>query len=137
VTPGEKLFPADPRKAAEVEQWISIGNSVVDPCFIRRYVVPYVFAKDGVPDRAKIDAAAEEMKPVLAKLDDRLSKKPFLGGDSYSYADANVTPMLFYLGRFPEGKAALAEATHVASYLRRMMDRPSFGAAKPPPPPQN
>jgi hypothetical protein len=35
--------PADPVKAAQVEQWVSIVNTHIDPLWLRQYLRAYVF----------------------------------------------------------------------------------------------
>src|ERR1700722_15029592 len=57
VFPGPSLAPADPVTAAQVEQWLSIVCTAVDPVFLRQYFGAYVFpgTPDGKPDRARID----------------------------------------------------------------------------------
>ena len=129
--PGLRLFPSDPRKAAEVERWISVANTECDGPIIRRYVVPIVFAKDGKPDEAVVAKAAKALPPLFARLDAQVARNPYLAGDAFSYADCAITPMLFYAGRFPEGKEALSAAPHLQAYLGRMMERPSVRASAP------
>src|SRR6516225_10286857 len=43
VFPGAKLMPADPVVAAQVEQWISLVNTHIDPVWVRQYLRGYVF----------------------------------------------------------------------------------------------
>src|SRR3954471_15148299 len=38
---GPALIPADPARAAEIEQWISIVNTTVDPVWMRQYLAAY------------------------------------------------------------------------------------------------
>src|SRR3954451_9625735 len=54
---GPQLFPADPRRAALVEQWVSLFNTVIDRTLIRTYLFAYIAPKtaDG-PDREAIAA---------------------------------------------------------------------------------
>jgi glutathione S-transferase len=138
VFDGPKVIPEDPAKAAKVEQWVSLGNVEIDKLFIRQYVVPYVFPKEpGKPDMGAIKAAAEKMKPQVEVLDKAVAKTGYLAGDSFTLADINILPMLFYANRFDEGKALLGAANNLAAYMERHFARPSFQASKPPPPPKS
>jgi glutathione S-transferase len=136
VFDGPKLIPDDPAHAAQVEQWVSLGNVEFDKLMIRQYVVGYVFPKDGKPDMAAIGAAAEKMKPQVAVLD-RAVANGYLAGDGFTLADINILPMLFYVNRFEEGKAILGAAKNLSAYMERHFARPSFKASMPPPPPKN
>ena len=59
----------------------------------------------------------------------------YLAGDSFTLADINILPMLFYVNRFEEGKAILGAAKNLSAYMERHFVRPSFQKSKPPPPP--
>ena len=135
VFDGPKVIPEDPKAAAKVEQWVSLGNVEFDKLMIRQYVVGYAFPKEpGKPDMAAIGAAAEKMKPQVAVLDRAVADTGYLAGDGFTLADINILPMLFYVNRFEEGKAILAGAKNLSAYMERHFARPSFQAAKPPPP---
>ena len=47
---GPRLVPAEPAAAAQVEQWVSIVNTHVDPIWLRQYAGAYMFP--GTPDGA-------------------------------------------------------------------------------------
>ena len=135
VFDGPKVIPDDPKLAAQVEQWVSLGNVEFDKLMIRQYVVGYAFAKDGKPDMAAIGAAAEKMKPQVAVLDRAVASTGYLAGESFTLADINILPMLFYVNRFEEGKAILGAAKNLSAYMERHFSRPSFRASAPPRPP--
>ena len=105
------------------------------PAKFKRQVVGYAFAKDGKPDMAAIGAAAEKMKPQVAVLDRAVASTGYLAGESFTLADINILPMLFYVNRFEEGKAILGAAKNLSAYMERHFARPSFKASAPPPPP--
>ena len=133
---GPKVIPDDPKLAAQVEQWVSLGNVEFDKVMIRQYVVGYVFPKDGKPDMAAIGEAAQRMKPQVEVLDRAVARTGHLVGDSLTLADINILPMLFYANRFEEGKALFSGAKNLSAYMQRHFARPSFQASKPPPPPK-
>jgi glutathione S-transferase len=138
VFDGPKVIPEDPARAAQVEQWVSLGNVEFDKLMIRQYVVGYAFPKEpGKPDMGAIKAAAEKMKGQVDVLERAVSKTGYLAGDSFTLADINILPMLFYVNRFEEGKAMLGAAKNLSAYMERHFARPSFQASKPPPPPKS
>jgi glutathione S-transferase len=135
VFPGAKLIPDDPKRAAEVEKWVSLVNTSVDPVMIREYVLGYILSKDGKPDPARISGAVEKMKQQIPILDAAVANG-YLVGDSFTLADINLMPILFYLGRFPEGAALLNGAKHLKAYFECHATRPSFKNTMPPAPPR-
>ena len=135
VFDGPKVIPEDVKLAAQVEQWVSLGNVEFDKLMIRQYVVGYVFPKDVKVDMAAIGQAAEKMKPQVAVLDRAVANTGHLVGDGLTLADINILPMLFYVNRFEEGKAILGAARNLSAYMERHFARPSFRKSAPPPPP--
>jgi len=133
VFDGPRLIPEDARRAAQVEQWVSLGNVEFDRLMIRQYVLGYVLAKDGKPDMAAIGAAAEKMKPQVEVLDRAVAGTGHLVGDSLTLADINILPMLSYVNRFEEGKALLGAAKNLSAYMNRHFARDSFRKSAPPP----
>jgi glutathione S-transferase len=133
VFDGPKVIPEDPRLGAQVEQWVSLGNVEFDKLMIRQYVAGYVFPKDGKPDMAAIGEAAEKMKKQVEVLDRAVAKTGHLVGDSFTLADINILPTLFYVNRFEEGKAMLGAAKNLSAYMERHFARDSFKKTAPPP----
>jgi len=134
---GPKLIPDDPRGAAEVEKWVSLVNTAVDPCMVRTYLLNYVFPKgaDGQPDRAAIDGVLPIMQKLVDMLDKAVAKSGHLAGNGFTLADINLMPILYYIQRFPEGRGMVEKAKNLAAYFARHSERPSFKATIPPPPP--
>jgi glutathione S-transferase len=135
--PGPKLIPTDPRHAALTEQWVSLVNTRIDTTLVRTYLFAYVFPKtgDGQPDRKMIDAVLPAVKEEIGLIDHAIAKSGYLAGDSLTFADINLMPILYYLQKFPEASAAIAAAKPLASYYDRIAVRPSFQQTTPPPPP--
>jgi glutathione S-transferase len=134
---GPKLIPDDARGAAEVEKWVSLVNTSVDPCMVRTYLLNYVFPKgpDRTPDRAAIDGALPAMHKQVDLLDKAVAKTGFLAGGGFTLADINLLPILHYVQRFPEGAEMVRSAKNLSAYFARHAERPSFKASAPPPPP--
>jgi glutathione S-transferase len=134
--PGPKLIPTEPRHTALTEQWVSLVNTKMDGTLVRTYLFHYIFPKssDGKPDRSAIDAVVPAVEEELGLLDRAVAKGGYLAGDSLTFADINVMPILFYLKNFPEGASAISSAKSLSSYYERMAARPSFKNTIPPPP---
>jgi glutathione S-transferase len=134
---GPALTPADPVKAGETEQWVSLVNTAIDPVMIRQYLLAYIFPKgaDGKPDRQAIDAALPTMERQIALLDSAVAATGHLVGDSFTLADMNLIPILHYIKQTPEGGAMLKNAPNLSAYFERHSQRPSVKDTVPPPPP--
>ena len=132
--PGPSLFPSDARLAALTEQWVSLVNTVIDRTFVRTYLYAYIASRtpDGSPDREAIDAVMPDVRQQLAVLDKAVAKTGYLVDDVFTFADINLLPILFRLRQAPEGAKALGKAAHLAAYLERHAQRPSFARTVPP-----
>ncbi|HLH92816.1 MAG TPA: glutathione S-transferase family protein [Xanthobacteraceae bacterium] len=133
--PGPKLIPEDARAAAEVEQWVSLVNTSIDPCLVRIYLLAYFFPKtpDGSPDRAVIDGVLPTMQKQIDLLDEAVAKTGYLAAGRFTLADINLLPILYYVQRCPEGGEMVKGATNLAGYYGRHAERASFKASTPPP----
>jgi len=132
---GPKLIPEDPKTAAACEQWLSIVNTIIDPVMVRAYVLGYVLAKD-VPDRTAIEAALPAIRKQAAVLDKAVAGTGYLAGGSFTFADINLMPVLFYVRQFPEGAEIMTAAPSLEAYFQRHAARPSFEKTAPPPSPR-
>jgi glutathione S-transferase len=133
---GPRLTPADLRRRARMEQWVSAINAYYDGAMVRRILMQYFFPPTGTPDRAVIDKAAVEAKKQVAVLDEALAEGPYLLGADISLADLLLCPILFYFFRTPEGEAMLAQSKHVRRAGEAIRARKSFVDTVPPPPPK-
>ena len=135
--PGPKLIPTEPRQAALTEQWVSLVNTRMDGTMVRTYLFAYIIPKtdDGTPDRKTIEAVTPALQQEIGLIDRAVTKGGYLAGDSFTFADVNLLPILFYLRNFPEARAAMGAAKALSSYYERATARPSFQNTIPPPPP--
>jgi glutathione S-transferase len=133
--PGPSLIPDEPFAASQVEQWVSIVNTFVDPLCVRQYLRGYFFpgTPDGSPDRAAIDAALPELQKRIALLERAVAPTGHLVGEAFTLADAFLLPIVFYLGKAPESGAILVASPALSAYLERHLARPSVAATVPPP----
>jgi glutathione S-transferase len=132
--PAPFVFPSDPRLAALTEQWVSLVNTVMDRTLIRTYLFAYIAARlsGEKPDRQVIDAVLPAVHEQVAVLDKAVAATGYLVGDSFTFADINLMPILHRLQQAPEGARALVAAPHLIAYYRRHAARPSFQRTDPP-----
>lgn len=132
--PGPDLFPADVPQAALTEQWVSLVNTVIDRTLVRTYLYAYIApgTPDGTPNRKAIDAVMPDVREQVAILDKAVARTGHLVDDVFTYADINLLPILFRLRQAPEGAEVLGKAVHLAAYLERHAQRPSFARTVPP-----
>jgi glutathione S-transferase len=132
---GPPLAPRDPVAGAETEQWISLVNTTIDPLVVRQYLASYFFpgTPDGKPDRAKIDEILPKMEGHFSVLDRAVANTGHLVGDSFTLADINLLPILFYLDKLPESRTMLRQASALDAYYRRHFERASVKDNIPPP----
>jgi glutathione S-transferase len=86
---------------------------------------------NGVIDRARIEEALPKMAPHFAVLDRAIAKTGYLAGDSFTLADAYLTPIVFYMNAVPESAALMAKTSYLRPYLDRQMARASVQQTKP------
>ena len=132
---GAKLIPEDACAAAEVEQWVSLVNTSIDPCMVRKYCLSYIFPKgaDRAPDREAIAGVLPEMQKQVDLLDKAAARTGHLAGSNFTLADINLMPILYYVQRFAEGSEMVQSAKSLSAYFARHSARPSFKATIPPP----
>ncbi len=133
---GPPLIPSDPAGAALAERWISVVNAYVDPPIIREIVVERVVKKlRGLEiDEARCAAAVPRAADALTVIEAQLAATPCLAGDDVSVADLFLYPIVFYLGRMPEGDELLPRFPALADWSDRIGARRSAAETVPPPP---
>src|SRR6202012_4523753 len=106
---GPPLVSRDAVEGALTEQWISIVNTHFDVLVARPYVGAYFFpgTPDGAPNLAIIETALPKIEAQFAMLDRAVADTGHLVGNSFTLADMNVLPMLFYLHHLPESAGML------------------------------
>jgi glutathione S-transferase len=128
------LWPADSRRAALCDQWVSAITDFVSKrigfgiCF-PRLAAPVL----GLPvDEAAIAAAVKLLPATLDELERPLAAQPYLTGATMTLADLYLVPTLYYLGLTAEGQAALPAYPALNAWQARMAERPSVRATVPP-----
>jgi glutathione S-transferase len=128
--PGPKLWPADARGAAIVDQWVGAAcDSLLNSA--QRYMAARF---NFLPVPAEMTKKyLDKTREVLPVFDRQLGKTRYLAGDALTAADLVASPAFFY---FPE-IAELRNILDAQPNCRRWMDdiaaRPSFAATVTPP----
>jgi glutathione S-transferase len=131
---GPRLFPEDPELLAKVEQWVSVANAEMFPT-IRVYLQSYFFPRtsDGTPDRTAIERVLPQVLAHLQVFEQAITPSGHLVGDTFSYADMNLLPVLANLRECPETREMLDQSKYLGKYFDGHSDRASLQATLPPP----
>lgn len=125
--PGRSLVPSDPLLAAQVDQWVSLICTTIDPVLIRQYVAAYFFpgTPDGGPNRAAIEKAMPAVEKHLGIIE-RGVASGYLVGNEFTLADAYLYPILYYMTKLPESAKIVGRSAALSAYLAKHAERPSI-----------
>jgi glutathione S-transferase len=131
VVPEPPLTPADPRRAARMDQVLNVCDwylfqgcgSVIG---FQRVVGPKVMGLK--PDEAAIEAAMPRARAVFAELARLLDTQPFFAGEALSLADLHIMPQIDFFTLTPEWAELGVSHQNLVDWLKRMQARPSFAA---------
>ncbi len=131
VLPAPAFTPADPRRAARMDQVMNVNDwylfpGVANVIVFHRVVGPRVMGL--TPDEAAIEAAMPKARAVFEELARLLGEQPYFTGEAISLADLLVAPQLAFFTQTPEWSALGAPHKNLVAWLERMEARPSFGA---------
>ena len=131
VLPAPAFTPADPRRAARMDQVMNVNDwylfpGVANVIVFHRVVGPRVMGL--TPDEAAIEAAMPKARAVFEELARLLGEQPYFTGEAISLADLLVAPQLAFFTQTPEWSALGAPHKNLVAWLARMEARPSFGA---------
>lgn len=131
VWPQPALTPADPRRAARMDQAMNINDwYLFQGCGniigFQRVVGPRVLGL--TPDEAAIAAAMPHAQRVFGELSRLLGEQPFFGGEAISLAEMMLVPQMDFLAQSPEWSVLTAGRTNLVGWFERTITRPSFQA---------
>lgn len=132
VLPTPSLTPADPAKAALMDQLMNVSDwylfrGVNDVIGFQRVVGPRLMGL--TPDEAAIAAAMPAAHTVVAEIARALeSGSAYLAGDSISLADILVVSHMDFLSQTPEWDALAGDKPKLVAWLDRMNARPAAEA---------
>jgi glutathione S-transferase len=131
VLPNPALTPADPRRAARMDQVMNVNDwylfqGVANVIVFHRVVGPRVMGL--APDEAAIEAAMPKARAVFDELARLLGGQSFFTGETMTLADLLVVPHLGLFSLAPEWSALVAPHKNLVAWLARMEARPSLQA---------
>lgn len=131
VLPQPALTPADPRRAARMDQVMNINDwylfhGVANVIVFHRVIAPQLMGLK--PDEAAIEAAMPKARTVFAELARLLGEQTFFAGDALSLADLMVAPAVAFFTATPEWAELGLPHANLAAWLKRMEARPSLQA---------
>ena len=125
----DSLYPADLKKRAIVEQWLSVNQSNNGP--VTGIVAEFVFKAmgGGTPDATKVPELTEKLNAYLAILDKRLASNAYFAGDKLTLADISFLSYFEYLLQIPPFANAFDGFTHLKKWWENVSSRPSWKKA--------
>jgi GST-like protein len=86
-----KLWPTDPRERALAMEWATVSPANLNPAFNVLFVLKT--RMENAHDEVK-DYYAGQAHRMMAVFEQRLGDSPFLAGETYSYADVQLYPVV-------------------------------------------
>ncbi len=131
---GPALRPSDLKERALMEQWISSIQDNYVPVLLWGFVAEHIFGSgpDGKPDQKKIESAKPQIRERLEILDNYLTGRTFIAGDSLSIADMLFVPIGHYVGNLPGGLPLFDGLENLGRWWDAVSTRPSFKTTHPP-----
>ena len=128
--PGPKLWPADARAAAIVDQWVGAAcDSLLNSA--QRYMAARF---NFLPVPAEMTRKyLDKSREVLPAFDRQLGKTRYVAGDMLTAADLVAAPPFFYFPEIPELKDILDSQPNCRRWMDEIAARPSFAATVTPP----
>jgi glutathione S-transferase len=131
LLPEPALTPADPRRAARMDQVMNINDwylfhGVGNVIIFHRVIGPRLMGN--APDEAAIEAAMPKARTVFSELARLLGEQPFFTGESLSLADLLVAPGITFFTATPEWAELGVPHPNLVAWLARMEARPSMQA---------
>ncbi len=131
VLPQPALTPADPKRAARMDQVMNINDwylfhGVGNVIVFHRVIAPQLMGLK--PDEAAIEAAMPKARTVFAELARLLGEQAFFAGDELSLADLMVAPAAAFFTPTPEWTELGVPHANLVAWLKRMEARPSLQA---------
>ena len=129
--PNPALTPADPRRAARMDQVMNINDwylfqGVGNVIIFHRVIGPRLMGLR--PDEAAIEAAMPRAREVFTELARLLGAQSWFAGETLSLADLHLAPAVAFFTATPEWSELGAPHQNLVEWLARMEARPSMKA---------
>lgn len=130
---GPALKPQDAQGRARMWQWASAFSDYVAPAAVRGVLIPrLVLAGRGIAvDDAAVHAAAAKANGHLRPFDVALGSSPFLAGDTPSFADFLLLPVIATARGLSGADRYNDNLPNIDAWFSRMAARPSFAGCLP------
>jgi len=127
---GPKLWPADARAAAIVDQWIGAAcDSLLNSA--QRYMASRF---NFLPVPAEMTKRyLDKTREVLPVFNRQLGKTKYIAGEGLTAADLACAPPFFYFPEIAELRGILDAMPNCRRWMDDIAARPSFAATVPPP----
>jgi len=121
-----KLYPADPKARAMVEQWINVEQYYFESA--DQLVGQLIFGpmEGKKPDDAKVQEADKKLNHTLEVLNRQLGKTPYLAGDNFTLADVCYLPYGNLLLKIPQYANIFDKYPNVAKWWKLISSRPAW-----------
>jgi glutathione S-transferase len=131
VLPAPALTPADPKRAARMDQVMNINDwylfhGVGNVIIFHRVIGPRLMGL--ASDEAAIAAAMPKARTVFGELARLLDQQPYFAGEAMSLADLLVAPAVGFFTQTPEWADLVAPHLSLVGWLERMEARSSMKA---------
>jgi glutathione S-transferase len=128
--PGPRLWPADARDSALVDQWVGAACDSLFNCAQRYLASRFNF----LPVPAEMTKKyLDKTREVLPVFDHQLGKTKYLAGDVLTAADLVACPPFFYFPDIAELRGILDSQPNCRRWMDDIAARPSFAATVTPP----
>lgn len=129
VLPTPALTPADPKRAARMDQAMNVNDwylfhGVGNVIIFHRVIGPRVMGL--APDEAAIAAAMPKARTVFNELAHLLGGQDYFAGDTLSLADLLLAPHVEFFSMVPEWAELGVPHANLVTWLARMQARPSL-----------
>lgn len=117
------LAPADVKGRAIANQWCGWCESMIYQDFIGKTFQPLVRVTAAERDNESVAAAAQRVGSALQVLDGAMGAKPFVTGNTLTYADIEIGAIMHRYFTVPIERPSLPNLT---GWYRRLAERPSY-----------
>lgn len=116
------LWPEKPRERALADQWSEWVAASFQPAWLKVFV-SMVRTRPEDRDMAEIGKAVAHANAMFALMNDQLGKTPYLGGETFTYADILAGVSLY---RWTTIDIARESFANVDAWHARLKSRPAF-----------
>lgn len=120
---GSPLYPADPKRRADVERWMDWQLAVMGPAITPMFLQLYRTAPDK-RDNALVESSRQRSADAVGILDRQLAGKAYLTGDAFTYADLALGIFAGY--RWFNFPIERPDYKNAKAWYDRLAQRPAF-----------